>query len=484
MSQFSYNNDDLQLSGLLTPSEDGDTSMTLGEFMETSPVPTRLGLSRTTSMFEGSNPDHVFAVPKKTIRPALTSRRAFSKHDRSVSKSPARQDDKENDLAEQWQDSPKKTPRKFFGLGFTRKEVPADEMQRSPLGPITANKVASRAMPQFRRAESMISSHSDFLQPVNQPNTSMGSPREAENQPTILPSFESRNDQIRRISGATLARVLDGHYSHSYDELQIVDCRFAYEYEGGHVLNAINISSLQALDDHPLLTDPKPHRTLIILHCEFSAVRAPRIALHLRRRDRELNKNSYPRLHYPEMYILEGGYSTFHNEYAHHATTYVGMKHEDHKACASKQMHVFRKTGKFQRTQSYTFGQDSPTMLTGGLRMERESNFRLAAGPGVGARQDPLIAAAAIAVGSRLLTPERSASAAPIMGSSFLQPAFQALSTEMVASEESEGDTSMMDVDDAVSPVPVYQNTANNTLQRGHARTQSGRIEARRLTSF
>ncbi|ORY87106.1 hypothetical protein BCR37DRAFT_385521 [Protomyces lactucae-debilis] len=484
MSQFSYNHEDVHLGGLRTPGEEGDTSMSPGDLMDTSPVPPRLKLSRTTSMVEQPKADHVFAVPRKTIRPSLVSRKAFSKDDRPTfgksSMFKDNKDNKENDLTEQFEDSPKKTPRKFFGLGFARKDVATDELERSPLGPITANKVASRGLPQFRRTQSMVNSNDEFLS-AGKPNVS---PKvEAANEPTILPSFQSREDQIRRISGATLARVLDGQYSHSYDQLQIVDCRFAYEYAGGHVHNAINISSLQALDEHPLLTDPQPTRTLVILHCEFSAVRAPRIALHLRRRDRELNAHQYPKLHYPEMYILDGGYSTFHNEYAHHATSYVGMKHEDHKACASKQMHVFRKNGKFQRTQSYTFGQDSPTMLAGGHRMEREGNFRLAAGPGVGARQDPLIAAAAMAVTGRLLSPERAQSAAPVVESTFLSGRmFKPLPAEPVASEES--DTSMMDLDDAVSPVPAYQNTANNALQRGHARTRSGRIEVRRLTSF
>lgn len=31
----------------------------------------------------------------------------------------------------------------------------------------------------------------------------------------------------------------------------------------------------------------------------------------LRDQDRELNKESYPRLNHPEMYILEGGYKAF-----------------------------------------------------------------------------------------------------------------------------------------------------------------------------
>ena len=35
----------------------------------------------------------------------------------------------------------------------------------------------------------------------------------------------------------------------------------------------------------------------------------------LREQDRELNKDSYPKLNYPEVYVMEGGYKAFYEKY-------------------------------------------------------------------------------------------------------------------------------------------------------------------------
>ena len=35
----------------------------------------------------------------------------------------------------------------------------------------------------------------------------------------------------------------------------------------------------------------------------------------LREQDRELNKDSYPKLNYPEVYVMEGGYKAFYEKF-------------------------------------------------------------------------------------------------------------------------------------------------------------------------
>lgn len=47
----------------------------------------------------------------------------------------------------------------------------------------------------------------------------------------------------------------------------------------------------------------------MIFHCEFSSERGPRMFTILREYDR--SKNIYPRLHWPEIYLLKGGYKDF-----------------------------------------------------------------------------------------------------------------------------------------------------------------------------
>ena len=50
---------------------------------------------------------------------------------------------------------------------------------------------------------------------------------------------------------------------------------------------------------------------VIIFYCEFSSKRAPSLYGHLRNLDRLANMKSYPSLFYPNIYLLDGGYSKF-----------------------------------------------------------------------------------------------------------------------------------------------------------------------------
>lgn len=124
-----------------------------------------------------------------------------------------------------------------------------------------------------------------------------------------LPCFDSPHDAIKRISPDTLVEVLEGRYGGIYDRLFVIDCRYPYEYEGGHLPSAINVNTPEVIEEL-LMESPQPN-TLIVFHCEFSSERAPRMALHVRNMDRQLNKANYPNLFYPEMYILDGGYKNF-----------------------------------------------------------------------------------------------------------------------------------------------------------------------------
>lgn len=203
-----------------------------------------------------------------------------------------------------------------------------------------------------------------------------------------LESFSVEGDPFRRIKRETLVQILDGQYSHYYDRHVVIDCRFEYEYDGGHIDGAININSKDRLEE--LLTkegeilgdygsssssssdddiSPKScakscnnsssppsasSRTLLIFHCEYSAHRGPRMAMHLRNRDRRLNMTNYPHLNFPDVVILQGGYNHFFEQFHSrcYPPQYVEMNDSLHKSTCEREMGRFRRHMKLRSESS------------------------------------------------------------------------------------------------------------------------------------
>jgi M-phase inducer tyrosine phosphatase len=162
-------------------------------------------------------------------------------------------------------------------------------------------------------------SMSSFLSPVHSPDglsrmafspgdRTPSSPRQIHLVP-ILPLC----GQIPRISPSTLSDILSGAYDDHFDHVSIIDCRYGYEYRGGHICNAINASTSDVLIDR-FFKSPIAN-ALIIFHCEFSHNRGPQLAGLFRELDRDVNRLKYPNLYYPNVYILDGGYRQFYAEY-------------------------------------------------------------------------------------------------------------------------------------------------------------------------
>jgi len=124
----------------------------------------------------------------------------------------------------------------------------------------------------------------------------------------------------------------------------ILDCRFLYEFEGGHIKGAENVPTPAGVQKFFQDVSPgeKEKRLIIIFHCEFSSNRAPETLRALRKLDRALNIDKWPHLNYPELYLLEGGYSAFWSKYPElcEPQGYVKMG-ADQKA--SKSGHLMRK---------------------------------------------------------------------------------------------------------------------------------------------
>ena len=72
--------------------------------------------------------------------------------------------------------------------------------------------------------------------------------------------------------------VLNDVYASEIENLHIIDCRYPYEYEGGHIQSARNLyTRTQVFEEFfrkPIeLKDPSK-RNIFIFHCEFSSERA------------------------------------------------------------------------------------------------------------------------------------------------------------------------------------------------------------------
>ncbi|ODV95026.1 hypothetical protein PACTADRAFT_43773, partial [Pachysolen tannophilus NRRL Y-2460] len=100
---------------------------------------------------------------------------------------------------------------------------------------------------------------------------------------TSISTFNVKGDLIPRIDVNQFVKILDGVYNEYFSKVLIIDCRFEYEFNGGHIDGAINISSQKDLENKFLKEDclakidmnSKKNDTLLIFHCEFSSYRGP-----------------------------------------------------------------------------------------------------------------------------------------------------------------------------------------------------------------
>lgn len=128
-----------------------------------------------------------------------------------------------------------------------------------------------------------------------------------------------KSDSIKRISADMLVCLMNQTFQRDF---LVIDARFKYEYEGGHVKYAININN----EEDIMKLDKKPD--ILVFYCEYSSIRGPSLARKLRNLDRLSNK--YPKLDFPEIYVLEGGYKTFFEKYPSFCTpvNYIQMHDE------------------------------------------------------------------------------------------------------------------------------------------------------------
>ncbi|KAF2213741.1 hypothetical protein CERZMDRAFT_96564 [Cercospora zeae-maydis SCOH1-5] len=249
-------------------------------------------------------------------------------------------------------------------------------------------KLIRRSLSMFQHPDDIMKEEPDTFDP----SSSLSSAMDIEQEPTHhLPSFvpDDEPEGLPRITQDTMLDVLANKYSDKYERVLIVDCRFEYEYEGGHIESAVNFNDKQHLASELFSPNVPSSNTLLIFHCEYSVHRAPLTAKFIRGHDRTVNAANYPHLTYPEMYILEGGYSRFFAENPSKCfpQNYVEMNDHRHEmACERGMAKVKHQTRqKLFRNQTFAFGtasddmDDSPTALGRTLGPRSQSTFAVGA---------------------------------------------------------------------------------------------------------
>ena len=116
----------------------------------------------------------------------------------------------------------------------------------------------------------------------------------------LLPICHNSDDGTKQISIDTMNELLNNKntaFGDNFDHFMIIDCRFGYEYNGGHIDGAFNINNKNLL--HLLFKINSKYfntkKIALIFHCEYSQKRGPRSAAFIRNLDRTENVLRYPK---------------------------------------------------------------------------------------------------------------------------------------------------------------------------------------------
>lgn len=128
-----------------------------------------------------------------------------------------------------------------------------------------------------------------------------------------IPAPVSSTDPFKNITSYQLETFLTDPSSHPFDQIIILDARFEYEFRGGRIQGAKNITSKAAMIG---VYQRYLHQNVgIVFHCEFSQNRGPTLMRMFREHDRNQNLKNYPNLDYPNIFLLQGGYRKFYNDF-------------------------------------------------------------------------------------------------------------------------------------------------------------------------
>lgn len=100
--------------------------------------------------------------------------------------------------------------------------------------------------------------------------------------PHCLPLIEGKHTDLKSISADTMRKLLNGEFDERVSSFKIIDCRYPYEYEGGHIAGALNLYTHEQILEE-LMKNPSGSSTdsnkrdILVFHCEFSSERGPKL---------------------------------------------------------------------------------------------------------------------------------------------------------------------------------------------------------------
>lgn len=101
--------------------------------------------------------------------------------------------------------------------------------------------------------------------------------------PFCLPLIEGRHTDLKSISSETLRKVLLGEFEDCVGSVKVIDCRYPYEYDGGHISGALNLYTHEQILEEFVTKKTESvavdgaKRDIIVFHCEFSSERGPKL---------------------------------------------------------------------------------------------------------------------------------------------------------------------------------------------------------------
>lgn len=103
----------------------------------------------------------------------------------------------------------------------------------------------------------------------------------------VFPRYLGRNDEdedyfrctepgpnFKCINPSDFIEIMNHKSDSKFDDLIIIDCRFEYEYIGGHIVGAINVTSRSKLIDMYDKYKEKGEKTCFVFYCEFGRNRS------------------------------------------------------------------------------------------------------------------------------------------------------------------------------------------------------------------